>query len=375
MTELALKLSNTPEAGGALVQLEMQRAIGEVQARALIARASPRNAMRALDAILQDCQDLALAEDAQFQYVRAGTDVRGASIRLVEAIASRWTNIAAGIRELARRDGFSEVAAYAWDLENNTFEERTFCVRHWRDTRQGGHAVSDERDLAEIIAGAGQRRKRSCLEALIPRRIIAAALAECDKTLRAKADVSAAAVAKMLELFAELGVSRGQLEIRLQRRVEAIQPAQMVGLRRVFVSLRDGMSVVSDWFEPIAPPAGSPIDAETGEIGVPAPTPAPPPPSSRARARRTPKPGKLEAAGEALAQAEAGAGTSELASDDQSQARKVLLEEVLHARDAGTLDDLRGQADVLDARGRRTVIAAIEAREGELDANREPRPA
>jgi hypothetical protein len=244
------RVVTAPAAGGALLQVETQRAVAEIQARTLVARANPRNAVAALDAILRDCQHVGLAEDAAYQYARSGSDIRGASIRLVEAVARSWGNMASGIKEVFRHDGWSECVAFAWDLEATSYEERQFPVRHWRDTKRGGYAVTDERDIYELVANAGQRRKRSCLEAIIPRYIIDTALAECEKTLTAKADVSPEGMKKMLKGFAQFGVTREQIEARIQRRLDAIQPAQVVGLRRVYASLRDGISVVSDWFEP-----------------------------------------------------------------------------------------------------------------------------
>ena len=45
--------------------------------------------------------------------------------------------------------------------------------------------------------------------------------------------------------------SRANRSKRIQRRLDAIQPAQVVGLKKVYASLRDGMSVAADWFDPI----------------------------------------------------------------------------------------------------------------------------
>src|SRR5262249_38347346 len=68
------------------------------------------------------------------------------------------------------------------------------------------------------------------------------------------------------DAFAEFGVTAAQIETRIQRRLEAIRPAQVVGLRKVYNSLRDGMSVAADWFDanvPLADPAGE-TQPETG---------------------------------------------------------------------------------------------------------------
>ena len=51
----------TPRANGGLVSVEQQRAIAEVQARMIIARANPRDPIRAVELILNDCTRPTLA--------------------------------------------------------------------------------------------------------------------------------------------------------------------------------------------------------------------------------------------------------------------------------------------------------------------------
>ena len=52
-----------------------------------------------------------------------------------------------------------------------------------------------------------------------------------------------------------------QLEARIQRRFDSITPAQVVGLRKIIVSIKDGMSKPEDWFEPIAKDEAKPSEA------------------------------------------------------------------------------------------------------------------
>lgn len=235
---------------GALGSAEAQRAVAEVQARMIIARSNPRDPIRCVDAILSDCARPSLAQLATYQYARGGTDISGASIRLAEAIARRWGNIATGIKEIARADGYSECIAYAWDLETGYYDERQFQVRHWRDTKQGGRALTDERDIYELIANMGQRRKRAVLLTILPADVVDAAREQCERTLHSTADTSPESLRKMVAAFREIGVSQAQIEKRIQRRMDAITPAQLIHLRKVFVSIKDEMSKPEDWFEP-----------------------------------------------------------------------------------------------------------------------------
>lgn len=236
-------------AGNALAQTDQQRAIAEVQSAMMIARMNPRDQIVAMDRILNSCTRPTLAEAAIYQYSRGGTDISGPSIRLAEAIAQQWGNINFGIRELEQRNGESVIQAYCWDVETNVRREVTFVVPHVRDTKRGRVRLEDARDVYEISANMGARRLRACILAVIPGDVVEAAVDQCERTMKSKADTSPEAMKKMIESFAAFGVTKEQIEKRIQRRLDAIQPAQVVALKKVYASLRDGMSVPADWFE------------------------------------------------------------------------------------------------------------------------------
>lgn len=229
---------------------DQQRAIAEVQAAMMIARMNPRDPIAAMDRIMNACSRPSLADAAVYTYSRGGTDITGPSIRLAEAMAQSWGNMAFGIRELSQGNGESTVQAFAWDVETNTRREVTFQVPHVRHTKRGVTRLDDPRDVYELVANQGARRLRACILAVIPGDVTEAAVAQCEVTMKAKADVSPEAMKKMVEAFATFGVSQAQIEKRIQRRLDAIQPAQVVSLKKIYASLRDGMSAAADWFEP-----------------------------------------------------------------------------------------------------------------------------
>jgi hypothetical protein len=273
---------------GAIANAEQQRAVAEVQARMMIARANPRDPMRCMDLILRDCTRPSLAEAALYQYSRGGSSISGPSIRLAEAIAQRWGNIQSGIKELSRSGGYSECVAYAWCLEVGYYDERQFQVRHWRDTKGGGYALTDERDIYELISNLGQRRKRAVLLTVIPGDVVEAAVQQCEETLHVSADTSPEALARIATAFEGFGVTKTQIEKRCQCRLEAIRPAQVVQLRKIFASLKDGMSDAKDWFEQ---PNGAWAGVEEQHAASPppartAPTRDPEPPKPRGRPRK-----------------------------------------------------------------------------------------
>ena len=270
-----------PQEGG-MVAVEQQRAMMEVLAAMQFARLNPRDQRRATDLILNDCAMPVLAEDATYEYARGGSSVDGPSIRLAETIAMRWGNFSCGVKEIARREGYSEVVAYAVDLQSNAWDSKTFQVRHWRDTKKGGYQVTDERDIYEVIANQGARRKRACILTLIPKDVIEAALRQCDVTLKAKIEITAETIQTMVDAFAKWSVTQEMIEKRIQRKLEAMQPGHVLSLKKIANSMRDGMSQPADWFD--VPSAGgaqegpqvSQADRVAAELAAKRKPPAPP---------------------------------------------------------------------------------------------------
>ncbi|WP_369952167.1 hypothetical protein [Ralstonia syzygii] len=237
------------QGGNAVAQTDQQRAVAEVQAAMMIARMNPRDQIAAMDRILNSCARPTLADAAVYTYSKGGSDVSGPSIRLAEAMAQAWGNMQFGIRELDQANGESTVQAYAWDVETNTRREITFQVPHIRHTRKGAYKLEDPREIYELVANQGARRLRACILAVIPGDVTEAAVTQCETTMRTKADTSPEAMQKMVAAFEPFGVTKEQIEKRIQRRLDAIQPAQVVSLKKIYASLRDGMSTPADWFE------------------------------------------------------------------------------------------------------------------------------
>ena len=247
------------------VQSDSQRAIAEVQAALVIAKQFPRNQIEAYDKIMNACQRSGLAQSAVYSYARGGTSVTGPSIRLAEMLAQNWGNIQYGIRELSSENGESTVEAFAWDVETNTRQTKVFQVPHMRYTRNGSKKLTDPRDIYELVANNGARRLRACILGVIPGDVIDDAVAQCERTIHASADTSPEAVQKLVTAFEQFGVSKKDIEDFIQRRIDAITAANIVSLRKIFTSLRDGMSTPKDWFKNAA-------SKDVGEVEAPKPT-------------------------------------------------------------------------------------------------------
>ena len=231
----------------------VSRQAQEVQAAMVIAKKYPRDEVKAWERIMRACQRPSLAEDATYSYPKGGTNVSGPSIRLAECIAQNWGNIDFGIIELHQQEGKSEMMAYAWDLETNTRQTKIFTVTHAIEKKGGiKKELTDPRDIYEITANQGARRLRACILGIIPSDVVEDAVRKCDDTLsKADGDIPIIdRVKKMVTVFDGLGVTPTMIEKRFNKKLDRMGEQEIVLLRKIYTSIRDGFSKVSDQFEP-----------------------------------------------------------------------------------------------------------------------------
>lgn len=232
-----------------LVQVNESRAVAEVQASYVIAKKFPRNQHESYVNIIEACKRPFLAEQAMYAYPKGKTLVTGASIRLAEAMAQAWGNLDCGIREISQNNGVSVAEAYAIDLQTNTRITKIFHVPHVRDTKQGRINLKDARDIYEIVANQGARRLRACILGIIPGDVIEAAVEQCKKTLQGSDVPIADQIRKLTLAFDELGIKIEHLEKRLGHKIEVTIPTEIVSLRAIYKSIKDGMAHREDFFE------------------------------------------------------------------------------------------------------------------------------
>lgn len=226
------------------------RAAQEVQAAMVVAKNFPRNTRESMNRILESCMRPTLAEAATYEFSRGGSKINGPSIRLAETIAQNWGNIDYGFTELERRNGESTVQAYAWDLETNTRQSRVFTTKLQRDTRSGSYALTEERDIYELIANQAARRVRNCILGLIPGDVIDAALRQCELTLKAQANGVPIEQRRtdMVAAFEEYGVTPEMLAAFCQKQsIDYLDENDLKKLRRTYTSFRDGL-IGTDYF-------------------------------------------------------------------------------------------------------------------------------
>lgn len=238
------------QATGVTGVMASSREAQEVQAAVFMAKRFPRDEGQSFARIAQSCARVGLASKAIYTYPRGGKNVNGPSIRLAEALAQSWGNIQSGVVELEQRPGESTVMAYCWDIETNTRDCRVFTVPHIRQTKNGAVPLTDPRDIYEMVANQGARRKRACILAVIPKDVIDYAVDQCAKTLSTGKTPLIERLRALTDIFREkLSVPLESIEKYMGYKLESFTELDGVTLQGIYNSIRDGQSKREDYFD------------------------------------------------------------------------------------------------------------------------------
>ena len=232
------------------VAIEASRAVAEAQGKLLIAKKFPRNETKAFAKAIQSCQRPGLASKAFYSYPRGKETVTGVTIRFAEELARCYGNLDYGIKELSNSDGQSEMQAYCWDLETNTMSLQNFTNKHIRESKYGNTELKSQRDIYELNANMGARRLRSRILAILPPDLVEECIQECRRTLAGDNSTPIIdRINKMVVAFQKIGVSKEQLEKRLNHTVESVTEEELVELTGIYNGIRTKETKVSEWFE------------------------------------------------------------------------------------------------------------------------------
>lgn len=232
------------------VAIESSRAVAEAQGKLLIAKKFPRNETEAFAKAIQSCQRPGLASKAFYSYPRGKETVTGVTIRFAEELARCYGNLDYGIKELSNSNGQSEMQAYCWDLETNTMSLQNFTNKHIRESKYGNTELKSQRDIYELNANMGARRLRSRILAILPPDLVEECIQECRRTLAGDNSTPIIdRINKMVVAFQKIGVSKEQLEKRLNHTVESVTEEELVELTGIYNGIRTKETKVSEWFE------------------------------------------------------------------------------------------------------------------------------
>jgi len=244
-------LQTTQPQKGMAVQQLVGREAQQIQGMVFMAKQYQRDEQESFNRIMKACSRLSLAEDSMYEYPRGGQKVTGPSIRLAEALAQNWGNLDFGIVELEQRGDESTVMSYAWDLETNTRQTKIFAFKHERVTKKGNVKLSDPRDIYELVANQGARRLRACILGILPGDVVDKAVDKCKDTLkRGNSTPLSDRIRDMIAVFStDHGVNVAMLEKFIGCKSTAFSENDIIRLRNVYRSLKDGMGKKDDYFD------------------------------------------------------------------------------------------------------------------------------
>lgn len=227
------------------------KALSEIKGKMFLARQFPRDPDWSMQNVLRECERPELASAAQYEYPKGDSVVKGPSIRLVEVLARHWGNIDCGVQEIETDGSSTTIKCYAWDLETNVSDEKVFSVKHERSTRNGRYKLTDERDIYEMVANKGARRKRACLLAVMPGWYVDAAVEACEKTLKASLTDGKSMEevrANIIAAFGEFNITPEQISAKLSKDIDKLNENDVVKLRHLYSAIKDGFVKAADAF-------------------------------------------------------------------------------------------------------------------------------
>ena len=259
---------------GQIAQYQESKELSEIKGKMFLARQFPRDPEWSLQSAMKECQRKELAEVAQYEFTKGDSVVKGPSIRLVEVLARHWGNITSGVDEIESKDGETTIKSYAWDLETNVSDSKTFTVKHERSVGRGDNRrikkLTDERDIYEMVANKGARRKRACLLSVLPGWYVDAAVTACEETLRKSLTEGKSmeeVISSIVSAFSEFDILPAQIEDKLGKPVESLSKNDVVKLRHLYSAIKDGFVKPGDAFGlPPEPDKDVPSDTEADAL-------------------------------------------------------------------------------------------------------------
>lgn len=235
-------------------QVEISRAVQEVQGMIISAKKFPRDEFASYNRIMKSCDRLTLASQSVYKLPIGGKTQEGPSIRLAETLATSWGNLSFGIQEFSRVNGKSSCQAYCHDYETNTRAEINFEVEHFIEIGKNGSPKSkkfltDPVEIDRLIANRGARKLRNCILNIIPSDIVEDALKKCKQTVAKGGGLPIEDRIKTMVLaFDSIQVNTQMLEEYLKHPLANTSGEEIADLQAIYKAIIDKQSKRSDYF-------------------------------------------------------------------------------------------------------------------------------
>lgn len=272
------------EQGGALAPRETDQSAGvarakaEVEARYIVAQQRPRSWDSARANLMRECQRTRFAEVAMYELPRAGTKIRGLSIRFAESAQRIAGNMMTQVQPVYEDSQAQQIRVSAIDLETNAIIVEDLTIPKFQERRRprrGEEVISSRQnstgemtykirttddDYRTKRRSETQRARRNAILALIPGDILEDCMAEVRRVR--EADVASDPEAhrkKILDSFAILRVPISELRDYLGHEVDSASPAEIAELGAVYQTIKAGEA---SWRECLASKTGVEADGD-----------------------------------------------------------------------------------------------------------------
>lgn len=240
---------------GEIASKERERS--ELMGAIFLAKQFPRNEVAAYSAITKSFARPGLANVALYSFKRGDKRVEGLSIDAAREIARCWENIRCGLQIVSCDEKRVHIRGYALDIQTNTRFDAEDQFKPLIQRKRNNETVwvsADERELRELIGRRGAILIRNAILQVIPTDIKeqAESVARDTRKKVAQGEFKAGpdkVIKALVVAFDEIGVSVEMIENKLGHGVDLVTADEVVELRGIYRSIRDGNSKREDEFE------------------------------------------------------------------------------------------------------------------------------
>lgn len=240
----------------------------EVESGYIMALKKPRNEDDARDSILRACKNLIFAEKAIYKKPVGKKIMEGPSIRFVEEALRHWQNVKTLQNCIYEDTSKRIIKITVIDLESNLSYSKEITIEKKVERKDSkGREILGERlnsfgekvfivvateDEAQIKEAAlSSKSIRNSGQRLLPEHIVEEAMKTARQTVKANVDKDPdAEKRKILDAFSAMGIKPSELEKYLGHKMDIVTPAELVDLRQVWQTLKDGEAKWSDYVTP-----------------------------------------------------------------------------------------------------------------------------
>lgn len=257
-----------------------------IQAAYIMALQKPRSELDARDNILRACKRTEFAGKAEYSKPIGGKKITGPSIRFAELALREWGNMLSEVQTLFEDDDTKRIRVSVLDLETNAQFSRDLQLKKTieRKNKKGREddviserkntydqtvyilRATDEEMYVKESAWVSRVLRNEGLR-IIPTDIIEEGMQQARATLSQKVYLDPEGEKKKLvDAFSSIGVKPKDLERFVNHSLDTLSPAEIISLRTVYQSIRDGETTWSDYTAE-SPTGGEPLGNDDSTDG------------------------------------------------------------------------------------------------------------